>query len=103
MSKGKIASQSAHASYFALKKEKNKKLLKKWEQTGNCVIVLSCKDQTHLLQIAEYLNQWKITYHLYIDEGHTETEPLTATALATGVISDKHQWMFEKFKFFKSK
>lgn len=101
MSKGKLASQSAHASYFALKNQKNKKLINKWEITGNCVIVFEVKNQLSLIQIDKYLEQWKIPHHLYIDEGHTEVEPLSATALATGIIKENDQWIFEKFKLFK--
>lgn len=123
MSKGKIASQAAHASYFAIKKQiydsRNMNLVKifsnifndtddenlvaDWEVSGNCVIVCEVKDQAHLIQIDKYLDQWKIPHHLYIDEGHTEVGPLTATALATGVVREEDQWMFEKFKLFNQK
>lgn len=100
MSRGKIASQVAHATYFALEKFKDKKLVKEWERTGCCVIVLECKDVTALLSADKYLDQWNIPHHLYIDEGHTEVDALTPTALATGIIKDDSQWMFEQFKLF---
>ena len=101
MSRGKIASQVAHATYFALAKSTDKKLIKLWERTGCCVIVLECMDVTALLSADKYLDQWNIIHHLYIDEGHTEVDALTPTALATGVIAEKDQWIFEQFKLFK--
>lgn len=73
MSTGKIASQVAHATFMALKKS-NPKLIKKWKNTGMCVIVLQCKDITQLFGIYEYLKQWRIPNHLYIDEGLTEVD-----------------------------
>jgi len=48
MSRGKIASQVAHATYFALAKSTDKKLIKLWERTGCCVIVLECMDGWHI-------------------------------------------------------
>lgn len=100
MSKGKMASQVAHATFLALDKFKDKKLILEWKSKGMCVIVLECEDQNHLIHIAEYLKQWKITHALYVDEGITETLPLTATALATGIIKEEDTWMFEKFQLY---
>lgn len=119
MSPGKIASQVAHATFVALEKQredlpdKSKSkhaLIQEWKDSGMCVIVLECKDQTQLLGIAKYLEQWKIPHHLYIDEGLTEVSMGTATALATGVLQRKYHWMFSKlntynphkFNFYKN-
>jgi peptidyl-tRNA hydrolase len=99
MSSGKIASQSCHATFLALEKE-NKTLLKKWKHSGMCVIVLACQDANHLLHIDKYLEQWNIIHSIYLDEGMTEVQPLMATALATGVVAEDKQWMFEQFKLF---
>ena len=100
MSPGKIASQAAHATFMALKKE-HWILKNTWKNNGMCVIVLQCKDKQSLFDIQLYLNQWKIKNHLYVDEGYTEVEPLSATCLATGIISEDKEWMFEKFKLYK--
>ena len=119
MSTGKIASQTAHATFMALKNQQaiTKKTLtpesdgaccgycewdniETWEQSGMCVIVLECKSQIELMNIAKYLEQWKIPHHLYVDEGHTEIPMGTATALATGVFNEDKHWIFEKLKLF---
>jgi len=100
MSKGKIASQVAHATFMALEKE-NSKLIKTWKETGMCVIILECKNTEQLLSAEKYFNQWRIINHLYIDEGYTEVDPLTPTALATGIIEEHTQWMLGQFKLYK--
>ena len=123
MSKGKIASQVAHATFMAL--EKQKKIIKQtltpsgddgdkccasycewdnineWKNTGMCVIVLECKSQIELMNISKYCEQWKIPHHLYIDEGITEIPMGTATTLATGVLSEDKHWIFDTMKLFK--
>ena len=120
MSTGKIASQTAHATFMALEKQKEevKRLLtptedglcsdysewnniNEWKETGMCVIVLQCPTQIELMNIAKYLEQWKIPHHLYIDEGMTEIPMGTATALATGVLPEEKQWILSQLKLFK--
>lgn len=66
-----------------------------------CVIILECKSQIELANIATYCKQWGVPHHLYIDEGHTEIPMGTATALATGVIPEDKQWIFETMKLFR--
>jgi len=106
MSPGKIASQVAHATFMALEnqKELNKHqtdIIDTWKHNGMCVIVLQCKSSSQLMGIAKYLDQWKIPNHLYIDEGMTEVEMGTPTALATGVLPlDKH-WMLGQLELLK--
>lgn len=111
-SKGKMAAQVAHATFMALDKqkfvcEKTKEKAKtwdniqEWKETGMCVIVLGCKDVTQLMGIAKYLDQWKVPNHLYIDEGLTEVDMGTPTALATGVLPEEYTWMFRTLKLFK--
>lgn len=111
MSTGKIASQTAHATFMALEKQRensNKTKLKcdshiieYWKNTGMCVIVLQCKDSNQLMGIARYLEEWKVPNHLYIDEGLTEVDMGTPTALATGVLPEEYFWMFKKLELFK--
>ena len=104
MSKGKIASQVAHATFMALEKQESHKLkhlIGDWKENGMCVIVLECDDTEQLVNIASYLDQWKVPNHIYYDEGLTEIRPMTPTALATGVLDWTHFWMLSKFKLFK--
>jgi len=110
MSKGKIASQVAHATFLALEKQRvtplrdrQKYLISQWKETGMCVIVLECDDTEQLVNIASYLDQWKVPNHIYYDEGLTEIRPMTPTALATGVLDWKSFWMLSKLHLFKSK
>ncbi len=114
MSKGKIASQVAHATFMALENQQdfvrrdNQKSLPKvwdnieeWKASGMCVIVLECPTQIELMNIAKYCEQWNIPNHLYIDEGITEIPMGTATALATGVLPKEMHWMFKQLKLFR--
>lgn len=101
MSKGKAISQGCHATFMALEKQKDKKLIQKWKKEGMCVIVLQCKTTLELFGIAEYLKEWKIPHHLYIDEGITEIPMGTPTALATGVLPESKHWVFSTMKMFK--
>ena len=104
MSSGKVASQVAHATFMVIEKQRNKQseLIKQWKKTGMCVIVLQCKDTTKLLGAQQYCKEWNIHYHLYVDEGFTEVEPMTPTAFATGVLTPEQQIFFSQFKLYKS-
>ena len=108
MSKGKLASQVAHATFMALEQQHKKwwigderHKLENWKNNGMCVVVLQCKDSLELLGIVKYLEQWKVPHHLYIDEGLTEVNMGTPTALATGVLTEEHFWMLSTMELFK--
>jgi len=100
MSTGKIASQTAHATFMALE-QTDKKLIETWKKSGMCVIVLECKNSKQLFGIAKYFEQWKIPNHLYIDEGITEVDMGTATALATGILTEDQFWMLSQLDLYK--
>jgi len=100
MGAGKIASQVAHATFMALEKTTDKELIKAWKDSGMCVIVLECPSQQELHGIAKYCEQWGIIHHLYIDEGHTEIPMGTATAFATGILTEDKWWMFSTLDMF---
>ena len=102
MSKGKLSSQACHATFMALEYEnQSEKLITAWKKHGMCVIVLQCKNSLELFGIAEYLKQWDIPHHLYIDEGLTEVNMGTPTALATGILTEDQYWMFDTMRLFK--
>lgn len=109
MSKGKIASQVAHATFMALEKQRNQKaeviddLIEDWKNTGMCVIVLECDTQQELYGLKEYCEEWEVKNHLYIDEGYTEIPMGTATAFSTGVLTEDEQLMFQTMKLFKTR
>ena len=119
MSPGKIASQVAHATYMAIKKQRDKvtdllglpliveqsdaRKIREWETSGMCVIVLECEHPNQLAHIAKYLDQWKIVNHLYIDEGLTEVLMGTPTALATGVLKKEDHWIFSTLELYTEK
>jgi peptidyl-tRNA hydrolase len=100
MSIGKVASQVAHASFMGLECE-DELLIEEWKDNGMCVIVLQCKDTTQLMGIAKYFEQWDITHWLYIDEGMTEVDMGTPTALSTGILREDKWWMLEKLRLYK--
>lgn len=100
MSAGKIASQVAHATFMVLETE-DYEILSKWKTSGMCVIILQCKDIVQLSNIAKYLDQWDVPNYLYIDEGMTEVDMGTPTALATGILDEEDHWMFSKLKTYK--
>ena len=103
MSTGKMASQVAHATFMAIEKQReylfNK--IRKWKREGMCVIVLQCSTSERLMSMAKYLEQWDIIHYLYIDEGITEVEMGTPTALATGVLTEDKFWIFETMRLYK--
>lgn len=101
MSKGKLCSQTAHATFMALEKQECKKLINDWKEKGMCVIVLECDNEQQLNNLSKYLEQWKIPHHMYVDEGLYGCKPFTATALATGVLTEDQFWMFKSLKVFK--
>ena len=100
MSTGKIASQTAHATFMALEKQEDKKLIDEWKNSGMCVIVLKCKHTQQLFGITKYFEQWNIPHYLYIDEGLTEVLMGTPTALATGVLTEDQFWMLSQLEPF---
>ncbi len=114
MSRGKVASQVAHATFMALelqrdieitqciegKNDDNGSIIENWKHSGMCVIVLECPSQVELMGIAKYCEQWKIPHYIYIDEGATEISMGTATAFATGVLSSDKHWIFSQLKLF---
>jgi len=85
---------------MALEKESKTKI-SKWKHEGMTVIVLQCKEQIQLFGMMQYLKQWGVINHLYIDEGLTEVDMGTPTALATGILTEEESWIFNTLKLFK--
>lgn len=100
MSVGKAAAQSAHAmaacmTELGLSEQRN------WaEANARTVIVLEARDETHMKNIEQYMQDRNIAVHHVIDEGVNEIDPHVYTALVSQVL-DKNSETAEVFKQFK--
>ncbi len=83
MSKGKIASQAAHASVLATLKS-NKKLVEKWENQGMTKIVLKADTLESLKGLLRKANDKEIVTSEVVDDGLTEVNKDTITCGAIG-------------------
>jgi PTH2 family peptidyl-tRNA hydrolase len=91
MSPGKVAAQAAHAAVEAYRKTpQDSNLLRMWYCGGHYKkLVMQARDTEHLLTIERYLRDRGFDSALIIDEGLTEINAHTPTALGV-VIVDKH-------------
>jgi peptidyl-tRNA hydrolase len=124
MSPGKIAAQAGHAaveaallSHPALDGDKPKPLgvlnaavekhlvWNAWRQGLHYAkYVMEARDAEHLRTIKDYLEERGFKSALIIDEGHTEIEPITATALGVALVDkdDPHTAAtFSSFKLYR--
>jgi peptidyl-tRNA hydrolase len=118
MSTGKTAAQVGHAAVEALRlSQSNPPHLpgdKFWYDTEAVVAwntgghyakyIMECRDTEHLLATERYLNDRGFKTALIIDEGHTEIDPITPTALGVEIVNkdDRHTAAtFESFKLYK--
>ena len=85
LSKGKLAVQSAHASYSSAKKSKE---TAKWEKEGQKKIVLKVKDLDQLLELNKKCIDLKLPHALISDAGLTEIKKGTVTCLGIGPADD---------------
>lgn len=91
MSAGKVAAQVAHA--VARLDVGIPRTMIVLEGTG---------EQLH--NIDTYLERANVPHHLYIDEGANEVQPMSATALALGMVEDNFLPDFVKdFKLYRGK
>jgi PTH2 family peptidyl-tRNA hydrolase len=88
LSKGKLASQAAHASISAYKRAKPD-AKKRWENEGQKKVVLMAKNIEELKKIKAKCDELKIPNILITDAGLTEVEPGTTTALGIGPDDEK--------------
>jgi len=86
LSKGKLATQVAHASVSQVLKlqKENKKLVTKWVNEGMKKVALEVKDLEELLNYKKKFDENNITITLISDAGRTEVEPGTITCLGAG-------------------
>lgn len=81
--KGKLASQTAHASVGALLKS-HKDDIKKWQTHGMKKIVLKVEDEKELLEYKKKAEDAGLIVALIEDAGKTTVKPGTITCLGIG-------------------
>ena len=87
MSRGKTATQAAHASVAALS-EASYSIARLWRRQGQKKIVLEAENRTELLKLQEKCMKFKIPHALVSDAGLTEIRSGTITALGIGPDSE---------------
>ena len=110
MSAGKMAAQAAHASVEGVRLSArgpngnpwDASLVNRWYQGGHYAkIVLEVADAQALLVAKEYISSRGFKCALIIDEGRTEIEPMTSTALGCEVVDKDWPHARETFSVFK--
>jgi PTH2 family peptidyl-tRNA hydrolase len=106
MSPGKLAVQCSHAAVEAYRISQGQfsPLLDDWLAKGYTKLVMEARDTEHLLSIERYLKQKGYNSALIIDEGRTEIDPHTPTALGIQIVdkeSELVQFAFSDFKTLK--
>lgn len=106
MSTGKAAAQAAHAAVEAYNLSRAD-LINAWYQGGHYTkVVLDGGDALKLLSIDNYLKARGFKVSLIIDEGRTEIDSYTPTALGVEILNkdDEHVLRsFEGFRTFKQR
>jgi PTH2 family peptidyl-tRNA hydrolase len=83
MGTGKIAAQAAHAARGAAEYA-DEDVKTPWVLSGETKIVLAADSKEDLLEIKKQLSLTDIPKKLVADQGHTELDPGTVTAMAVG-------------------
>lgn len=83
MSRGKIATQVAHASLEAFRTAP-KGAVTEWSLEGAKKVVLKARDLTELRAIYKKASELKLPVSLIRDAGHTELRPGTLTCVGIG-------------------
>lgn len=115
MSAGKSAAQAGHAAVEAALisngisaggiTTEQAALWDAWRQGLHYAkYIMECRDTEHLLATERYLNERGFRTVLIIDEGHTEIDPITPTALGVALVDkdDPHTAAtFSSFKLYR--
>lgn len=116
MSAGKIGAQAAHAEMLALNDYHSiftesgpsaKALFREWVDSGHYTkLVMEARDSEHLKNIQTYLEARGHKTYLVIDEGRTEIEPFSPTALGVHLVDKddpRTQQHFGNFRVYKDR
>ena len=87
LSKGKTASQAAHASLGAYKRADGK-VRQAWEREGSKKVVVGVAGLRELEELHRKARQDRLPCYIVKDAGRTEVEPGTATALGIGPVRE---------------
>lgn len=86
MSPGKLAAQAAHAAVEAFQISDNAKIEAWYLGRHHTKLIMDGGSGTQLKVIREYLERRGFSCELIIDEGRTEIEPFTPTALGVEIV-----------------
>lgn len=92
MTAGKMAAQVAHAAVNATLGS-DPDAVSDWTSGGHYTkVVLQCKDEAAMLKAERYIQDRGFKTFLVIDEGRTEIEPHSITALGVEIVdkADRH-------------
>ena len=85
MSGGKLAAQAVHAALMVA--FSNRMSPHSWTSSiHRTVLIMEARDENHIRNIQDYLIERVVFCQMIIDEGVNEIEPITITALATGIL-----------------
>lgn len=87
LSKGKAATQAAHASVEAVQKSTQSKL-QEWKSHGSKKVVLKVKDEKELILYKKKADKLKLKTALITDAAKTHFKEPTTTCLAIGPDSE---------------
>lgn len=104
MSPGKLAAQTAHAAVEAFQISDNAKIDAWYLGRHHTKLIMDGGSGTQLKVKQDYLERRGFSCELIIDEGRTEIEPFTPTALGVEIVDkdDEHtSATFESFRTLK--
>jgi len=100
MSLGKLAAQVSHAAVKAYLLSELK-IREEWDSGSYAKIILGAKDEAELKNIGDNLYAANLNVWLVRDEGRTEIEPGSITALAVEIVDkEKYKYIFSKYSLF---
>jgi PTH2 family peptidyl-tRNA hydrolase len=88
MDKGKLCSQSCHASVASFLKSK-KQDKEKWIREGMKKIILKVSNEKELIELYKLSKKEKLPCEIIIDAGLTQIKPGSVTALGIGPADNK--------------
>lgn len=101
MNSGKMAAQVAHAAVEAFRVSDLNRI-DQWYEGGHYTkIVLLARDSEHLRDIQSYVEARGFKTSLIIDEGRTEVDPHTPTALGVEIVDRDFNHVREAFSSFE--